>query len=337
MTRDEIKRLIIALLPEGSEDLYALENSDEIGGLLFSLAGTIKETTTDRLEVLAENADPSRIKECISDWEEATGLVATTTSIFGSDEQRKEAVIAALRMAGDFSLDGIRAILQPYFQYADPTQIEIVEPNHSAQKTAHTYAGVAAGGPPERQEAWVSVADDPRVSPAGATLNFTITTTRLDQIVVMLWGPDGTFVQRPPLFLDSEPTAVVNQDYRVVFPEFAGKRIKGRWEVAWYSTGLNAVGIAAWSLFTEGLGMSYTATLPPSPVSMGLGAGHFSFVVVADPLLLGSEWNLDGARRALTRWKPAHVLAGITVNNAFGTACAIPDTDNAIPGSALPC
>jgi hypothetical protein len=240
-------------------------------------------------------------------------------------------------MHGAFSLDDIRAILQPYFQYADPTQIEIVEPNHSAQKTAHTYAGVAAGGPPERQEAWVSVADDPRVSPAGATLNFTITTTRLDQIVVMLWGPDGTFVQRPPLFLDSEPTAVVNQDYRVVFPEFAGKRIKGRWEVAWYSTGLNAVGIAAWSLFTEGLGMSYTATLPPSPVSMGLGAGHFSFVVVADPLLLGSEWNLDGARRALTRWKPAHVLAGITVNNAFGTACAIPDTDNAIPGSALPC
>lgn len=42
MTQEEVKRLLISLLPEGSEDLYALGNGDVIGGILNSLGGSLK-------------------------------------------------------------------------------------------------------------------------------------------------------------------------------------------------------------------------------------------------------------------------------------------------------
>ena len=63
-----------------------------------------------------------------------------------------------------------------------------------------------------------------------------------------------------------------------------------------------------------------------------------AIVAVADPAKLGTGYDLDGAARALTRWKPAHAQGGITsLSDALGTVCAIPDTINAIPDNAIPC
>jgi hypothetical protein len=183
----------------------------------------------------------------------------------------------------------------------------------------------------------VSVADDPRVSPAGATLYFTISTTRLDGLTVTISGPGGNVGQRVPGFFDTEQTIVVNQAYKVNFPEFAGKAIRGTWRVEFFNSALVNVTISAWALFVEGLGMNYTGT-PPAPNGQGLGAALFQFVAVADPAKLGTGYDVDGAARALTRWKPAHTQGGITIlSDALGTVCAIPDTINAIPDNAIPC
>jgi uncharacterized protein YmfQ (DUF2313 family) len=336
VTQADVKRLLISLFPDGSADLYALDNTDLIGGWINSLAGALKDCGADRLEALIRELNPATISENIAAWEAATGLSQTPIALYGSTEQRKNAVLTVLRMRGSFSLDDMRAILQPYFLYADPTQIEILEPNRTAQRTAHTYAGVALGPAPAVFGS-VSVADDPRVSPAGATLYFTISTTRLDGLTVTISGPGGNIGQRVPGFFDTEQTIVVNQAYKVSFPEFAGKAIRGTWRVEFFNSALVNVTISAWALFVEGLGMNYTGT-PPAPNGQGLGAALFQFVAVADPAKLGTGYDLDGAARALTRWKPAHTQGGITIlSAALGAVCAIPDTINAIPDNAIPC
>lgn len=336
MTQADVKRLLISLFPDGSADLYALDNTDLIGGWINSLAGALKDCGADRLDALIRELNPATISENIAAWEAATGLSQTPIALYGSTEQRKNAVLTVPRMRGSFSLDDIRAILQPYFSYADPTQIEILEPNRTAQRTAHTYAGVALGPAPAVLGS-VSVADDPRVSPAGAILTFALTTTRLDALVLTVSGPGGYFAQRVAGFFDTEATSVVGQTYRVNLPEFAGQTINGTWTVEWFSSALVNVTILSWSLFVEGLGMNYAGS-PPTPNGEGLGAAQFDFVVVADPALLGTGYDLDGAQRALTRWKPAHTAGGVTeLSAALGTVCAIPDTTNAIPDNAIPC
>ncbi len=335
MTQEEVKRLLISLLPEGSEDLYALGNGDVIGGILNSLGGSLKDTITDRYDALVRNLNPSTMDEATPDWEAATGLSNAPIAIYGTANQRKQAVLAALRTRGAFSLDDIRAILQPYFLYVDSSQIPLIEPDRAALKTAHTYAGSALGPSPLCRGS-VTVLDDPRVSPAGAIANFTITTARLDAVIVTLQAPDGRFGQRPEFYLDTEQTTVTAQTYRVCFPELRGAAIKGAWTLELVSAAGVNITVSAWSVYVEGLGFSYAGT-PPVPVSQGLGAAMFDFVAVADPTKLGTGYDLDGAQRSLTRWKPAHTQGGITQLSAAGTVCAIPDTTNAIPDNAVPC
>lgn len=336
MTQDQIKQLLISLFPEGSADLYKTGNGDVIGGWLNSLAGSLKDVMADRFDAFVRNMNPATIDENIPDWEAATGLSNSKLATFGNDTQRRNAVLAVLRMRGAFALSDIRAIIQPYFLYADPTQIEILESDRAAQRTAHTYPGIALGPSPVVRGT-VSVADDPRVSPAGAILTFALTTTRLDALVLTVSGPGGYFAQRVAGFFDTEATSVVGQTYRVNLPEFAGQTINGTWTVEWFSSALVNVTILSWSLFVEGLGMNYAGS-PPTPNGEGLGAAQFDFVVVADPALLGTGYDLDGAQRALTRWKPAHTAGGVTeLSAALGTVCAIPDTTNAIPDNAIPC
>jgi hypothetical protein len=183
VTQAELKRLLISLLPEGSADLYALENTDIIGGQLNALAGTLKDTLADRFDAAVRNLNPATADENIPTWEAATGLSNSKTALYGTSAQRRNAYLAVLRMRGAFALDDIRAILQPYFLYADASQIEILEADRGAQRTAHTYAGVAIGPAPLVSDN-VIVSDDPRVSPAGVILQFEITTTRLDSVVV---------------------------------------------------------------------------------------------------------------------------------------------------------
>lgn len=338
-SRDELKRLLISLLPPGSEQLYALENSDVIGGTLYGLAGAVKDSLTDRIEVLRKNINPSTLTlEGLPEWEAACGLTNTPITLYGTVAQRVNAVVATLRISGSFSLDDIRAIAQPYFLYADPSQIRILENNRAALKALHTYADpttyTVPAGTTIRPS--ITITDNPRVSQAGAVAYVTLTTTRPDEMSLVLVGPDGSRAPFGQGYLTQVAAAVTGKQYQVCAPGFAGRRIAGAWT-------LEAVNFVAgftmrWSLFVEGQGVIYDTATPPNRVAEGLGAPVFTFALVADPALLGTGYDLIGAQRAITKWKPAHTFGFVaTISLVTGTICAIPDTANAIPDTAIPC
>ena len=306
-SRQDVKDLLVSLLPQGSAELYELDESAYIGGTLSALAGALKDTTTDRLAQLRKEVNPATIAELIPDWEQATGIGYAPIARFGTPAQRHNGVLAALRMnGGSFSLDDIRSIVQPFFLYADPSQIDIVEADRTALRTAHTYTNsvpvtVLAGA---TGTSTVNVIDDPRVSTAGATAYITVTTTRLDQLSLVLTGPDGTAVAFPAGWLARNPDSVTFEGYRLFAPSFARRQISGDWTLA-FRNAAASVTLDAWGLFVEGEGWIYDTAIPPSIIGEGLGSELFRFTVIADSAKLGAGYDLNGAQRAITRWQPA--------------------------------
>lgn len=338
-SRDEIKRLLVSLLPPGSESLYALENSDVIGGTLYGIAGALKDSLTDRIEVLRANANPSTLTlEGLPEWEAACGLTNTPVSLYGTTQQRVNAVIATLRISGSFSISDIQAIVQPYFLYSDPSQIQILENDRAGLRTLHTYASpvtiVAPAGPTGTDS--IRVTDGPRVSQAGAVAYVVITTTRPDKMQHILIGPGGQRAAFGEGYLTQVAASVTSKTYQLCAPSFAGSPVGGLWTLQCYN--LVAGFTLRWALYVEGQGVIYDTATPPNRVAEGLGAPVFTFAVAADPALLGTGYDLVGAQRAITRWRPAHTFGFIaSISPMTGMICAIPDTDNAIPDMAIPC
>lgn len=338
-SRDEVKRILISLLPPGSEQLYALENSDVIGGTLYGLAGALKDSITDRIEVLRSNCNPATLTlEGLPEWEAACGLTNTPITLYGTVAQRVNAVIATLRISGSFSLDDIRAIVQPYFLYADPSQIQILENDRAALRTLHTYVDPGTYTVPAGTtiRPTINIADNPRVSQAGAIALVLLTTARPDLMNLVLVGPDGTRALAGQGYLTQVAAAVTNKVYQICAPGLAGKRISGRWTL---EANNPSVGFTLrWSLYVEGQGVIYDTATPPNRIGEGLGAPVFTFAVAADPGLLGAGYDLVGAQRAITRWKPAHTFGFVVTGSPIsGSLCAVPDTDNAIPDYAIAC
>ena len=338
-TQAEIKQTLVDLLPPGSEDLYALGNQDGIGGTLNALAGTIKETLSDRIDQLRQEINPSTILELLPEWEQALGLSNTPIALYGTPTQRRNAVLARLRMSGSFSLDDIRAIIQPYFLYQDPTQIEIIEASRSGLETAHTYAAIGAFPitlPLSSLVSWpITVPDDGTVSPADAILNLSVTTPNLEAFAVTLVSPTGTSTIWAQSTILTYSTPVTNKTIRLHSFWNRGLPVKGTWKVNFWTTAPTVIN--SFSLFVEGVGNLFSGS-PPVKVGEGLGSAIFNFAVVADPTLLGAGFDLEGARRALSIWEPGHVNGILAYRSLLtGLICAIPDSENAIPDSAIPC
>lgn len=338
-SRAELKQLLVDLLPSGSDQLYALGNQDGVGGTLWGLAGALKETLADRIEQLRVEVNPSTILELIPDWEQALGLSQTPIALYGTPDQRRNAVLGRLRMSGSFSLDDIRAIVQPYFLYQDPTQIEILEASRSALETAHTYAAPGSFPlavplvPPLRL--LIDVPDDGRISPAEAILNLNVTSPDLQWLAVYLRPPGGTWTLWDHGSISTDSLAAVNQDIRLHDIWHKGSPIQGVWTID-LASNIPAT-VNSCSLFVEGVGNLF-AGLPPVKVGEGLGSAIFNFAVVADPTKLGPGYDLEGARRAISLWKPGHVNGILAYRSLLtGLVCAIPDSENAIPDIGIPC
>lgn len=336
IARDEAKALLISLLPPGSEQLYELANTAVIGGTLYGLAGALKDVLLDRVEQLHLELNPSTMVEKIPDWEAACGLTNTPIAKFGTLTQRRNAVIAVLRTSGSFSLDDIRAIVQPYFLYANPSQIQIVEPNRAALRAAHTYTYAITTTVPaaSTQTLGVLVADDPRVSPAGAHLVMNLD-GYVGDVTLTLIGPDGFQVSFPPGTLP--PRSVMGQAYDLIAIGFAGRAIRGLWQLR-VRTVSSFLTFNSWGVFVEGLGNVYDTAFPPHKIGEGKGAEVFQFAVAPDAAKLGTGYDLQGAARSLTRWRPAHTLGKvITPSGVMGASYyAIPDTPSATPDYAIP-
>lgn len=325
---DDAKRAIIAALPEGSADLYDFEETGYIGRTLTGQGRAVKAAGYDQIDRMYLEISPLTCIEKIPDWEAALGLSETPIAKFGTTTQRRGAILGKLRESGTSSLEDIRTAVQPYFMYADQNDIEIIETNRVALTTHNTYftrtpLPVVIGGASTGFASWV-VRDGPRAGDAGAILFLEITGT-LEQIYVELRGPVGIAVFMPGSLGRG---AVVNEFLTLRSKNFVGFPINGNWEMS-LITGADPAQIVNAELFVEGIGRNPNG-------SQGLGAAMYEFAVVANPALLGTGYDIEGAYRAIQRIKPAHTIATV-VTQTGADACAIPDTLSAIPDRAIPC
>lgn len=336
MTSAEVKRLIQSCFPQGTEQYLDWDNSaSNVGQFFNALGGVLKTYGTDIIDVLRQEVNPITITQNIPLWESALGLSNTPLAKFGTTAQRRNQILSWLRQAGNNSLDDIRAVVQPYFLYDDPSEIVILESDRTSLRVSHTYQNLTPLPvlPDSTAYTYITVADDPRISPAGAHAYVNLTAT-IDQVSFSLFGPGGGKVDFPAGWLGSG--LVANQQYDLFAPALAGLPVNGTW-ILQINTGPAAFTLQNWALFVEGLGRIYDP-LDPTRDLNGLGAAMFEFAVVAEEDKLGSGYDLAGANRALQRLKPAHTSCCIVWQpTTEPDACAVPDTQSATPEAAIPC
>ena len=330
-TEKEAKDILIGGLPDGIDQFYDLERGD-IGKYFGAIGSVLKQAGFDLLDTLRAEINPSTMLQKIPDWENALGLSATSTALFGTLVQRRNQVLGRLRENGGLTLADIRAAMQPYLLYQDPNQIQILEPNRAALKTLHTYpyVGTPVIPPLTTQRVFIPVLDDPKVSPAGAQLNFRVTTMDLAQLGVIVKGsPDVSYA-----FGSLGQGSAASLDFTLGMPQFSGQAIFKTWEIQFLTNTVGAT-ISNISLFVEGLGRNYDVS--GADIGEGLGAALFTFAVVMDLALVGPGYNIEGAKLALKRITPAHCGSSLVVKPMGGTLCAIPDLITTLPDASIPC
>ena len=137
MTREEARLFLRGCLPQGTESFYDMEG--EPGAFFDALADALKQVALDRVDAVRREINPATCTEILPAWEDAGGLAETSIARFGTVQQRRNQVVAKLRENGSFALDDIRAAVQPFLLYADPSQIEILETDRAALSALHTY------------------------------------------------------------------------------------------------------------------------------------------------------------------------------------------------------
>lgn len=337
-TLKELTASLLALLPPGLVSRMGPDRRK----IWEAIADTLRTEISDRIDRLDAENNPAQVVQFLALWEEALDLSGTKVARFGSISRRQAQVVAALRsMGGDLSIPALRALLAPFFDYADPAQIEVLEPDRAALKAAHTYlakttlpAVIPTGFPP--LVVFFEILDDGPVSDAGAQI-FINVTGDLSQMTFTLLGPGGTSQQ---VFWDVGELgdgAVTNANFVLYAPptkQLNGASIRGQAKGMWSLICVVRSGVAALNsaaMFIEAVGRN----------SLGqecLGNELHSFVVVADPALLGPNADLDAAEGALLRQKPGYTGAAIVVKNIVmgGGVLAIPDLPTTIPDASIP-
>lgn len=325
----QVRQLLVGGMPPGSEDLWDFRSSTVVGRLFSALAAGHKATAHDFLELQRREGNPLTIVSDIPDWEQALSLSQSATALFGTPDQRRGQVLSSLRQSAEATFDNIRAIVQPFFNYADPAQIQILEADREALRAAHTYAGktlpltIGAGGVGVVN---FQVPDEGRVSRAGAWLFLNVDSNNLILTSFTLRGP----ISGQASWSSIDSGVVTAQDYSLptlqLLDEPAGP---GAWELTINCLGTGLTLNSA-SLFLEGQGYGVTRL-------EGLGGVVHTWAVVFDASKVapGATSDLPGAYLALRRIKPAHTSFTLTLA-ANGQAFAIPDTDSAIPDQGIP-
>lgn len=344
LTTADVKKMLQSFFPEGTGDYLAWnESAADVCKFFNGAAGVWKTYGTDLIDTIRNEVNPTTVAQKIPEWEQTLGLASTPVAMFGTTIQRRNAIISWLRQSGNNSLNDIRALVQPFFLYDNPSQIQILESSRIDQTLLHTYSNTTPLPivPNGSGSQTVKVLDDPRVSPAGIVLTLNFSAATLDQIRVLIEGPDGTRAGwRGDLYLG---TGIVGASQYILRSKvFAGKPIKGTWTLT-ITTGPGAFVLANWALTpVEGQGVNFDPAITPPGyhrhLGEGLGAALFEFAVVAEEAKLGTGYDLTAALRALRRMKHAHTQCTIVWQaRDFVDACAVPDTRSATPDAAIPC
>lgn len=335
MTLSEVREQLLAALPPGMPQRLG----PDLRAYYEGIAEVLKTWCADIVDRLRREANPRTCEQMLSRWEAALALTETTVAKFGTTAQRQRQVIAKLRERGSLSIPDIRAVMQMFFLYADPSAIQVLETSRSALKALHTHA--ASGLPaaitvfPGLAVTWDITKDVGDVSEAGAQVQINIT-GQLEDLMFELVGPLGS-TQKATWDEGYLGTgAVVAQSYMLYAPRdkvfgvppntwsIAGP-IYGRWTLKALRTGIPLATLHSASLFVEGIGRV--------PGGEGLGAAMYEFAVVADGALLGSGYDLNAAYDALQRIKPAWSVARMAMG---GGLLAIPDLPETLPDASIP-
>lgn len=296
-----------------------------------AIAQALDTFVVGRLEAMTREQNPATAVEKLPDFEQLMGLSFSDLVVRGTTEQRQAQVVSRIREPGAATLPGIRALLQPYLRYDDPSQIQVLETDRAALTAAHSYAfpGLPAAMPVAGLFDVVDlgvIADGGRVSDAGAQVFVTVTGP-IDSMAFVLTCTGA----EPVNFLAGSLGigGVTNTTFVLQAPELAGVSLDARpaWKLFYRSLG-NAATLESAALFVEGIGRDAAGV-------DALGAVIFEWAVVVDPLLTGAGADLIGAAAAVQRIAPAHTQATLFVKKG-GNLLAIPDLDTTLPDTSIP-
>lgn len=337
MTLRELYHSVLGLLPPG---LVANMGPDR--RLIWEgIAAALLSEVSDRLDAFIREMDPGRVVYFLVNWEAALDLLNTKIASYGTVERRQAQLVVALRGTGDLSIPGLRTLLAPFLDYADPSLIQIIEADRTAIKAAHTYpttstlpATIPTAFPP--LDVAFDVVDDGPVSEAGAQVVINVS-GNLDDLTFTLRGPGGTGQQT---FFDVGYLGsgmVTAQDFVLYAPPskqtVAGATIQGETKGTWHLTCVSRFGtgtLHAASLFVEAMGRN-------SLGQESLGNELHYFAVVVDPALAGPGADIEAATDALLKHKPAHTGAIVVVKGTpMGPVAGWPDLPTTIPDETLP-
>lgn len=311
---------LVAAFPTGFAQTQDLDHPDGFGPELRAIAQLLKVSCIDLVASLRRNATPLRADAPrIAEWEETLAQRPRPAATLA---QRRLAVASRLRESGPCTYDLVRAVVGPLLDYADPSQLEIIEVDRDTLRAAHTYAfpGFPASSPLTTS---VSILDVAKIGDPGVQLDLLITTTNLAALGVQITSPDGKSATK----LNFARGNVAGQLIRIYFPELAGAQAGGTWTVLLNSMA-PGTSFLALQLFAEGFGRDSGGE--------GLGAAIFEWVVVADPALMGPNADLEAARDAIARINYATRLGTLILKPAPLLLAPYPDSPPAIPNRFIP-
>mgnify|MGYP000237459235 CR=1 FL=1 len=331
ITAGELRDELQGAFPPGVEEF--VDWNDVPGDVLQAFAETIAATAVDAAERLRQDINPLTCGVTkLADWESVLKLSTTKTARTGTITQRRRAVISRLREYGPPSIPFIQAILGPLLDYADNSQLVILEGDKAAQNTAHTYAwtGSVAYNTGNFPTVYFLVRDDASVSAAGCWVDFTITSSNLVGLGVYLTSPTGVAISIQPNWTGSASSST----FRLYFKAFAGVPIFGLWQVEFFCS-INSGTVTAVNLFCEGFGRDITKH------DGSAGSGKFEWAAVYEPSKSNGSADLDAARAAARRINYGSRVGAIVLRSTGNTLAAgdyafLPDDANALPDVMIP-
>lgn len=194
--QEALKAELIGAFPPGSEVVIDWGDPDGPGPLLEAWACALSDGAADVLERLRPETCPATAVVNLPWWEDATALHDTRIAAFGTRDQRRAQLLSRLREYDTPTIDNVREVLNAYLQYADQSEIVILEPQRQRLRELHTYAwrGGRALSTTPTSLTW-QVLDDAKVSASGAQVDLAITAD-LTTLTATLVSPDGTTATR---------------------------------------------------------------------------------------------------------------------------------------------
>jgi Uncharacterised protein conserved in bacteria (DUF2313) len=332
-TPAELRDSLIGAFPPGTQDL--VDWDDAPGNHMTAIAQTLAEELIAPVEELAAGVTPLAASlGRIVDWERCLGLASSRTAIFGTLTQRRAQVVSRLRERGAPTVGLIQAVLAPLLGYADASQLVVLQPNRTDERTQHTYgvgdlgSGYYTGMAQQIIKFYVD--DDAALSAMGAQADLVLTCGSLEQTKLTLVAPSGEFSSIQNLGRG----AASSMPIRACFPNFRAARVFGPWLLEVEATGLDSGNVSDASLFVEGFGRDLCGF-------DGLSAALFEWAVVYEPLKSNGQSDIDAARAAIQRLTYGCRIGGLvfiadpSVGLAAGDYGMIPN-DNATPGACVP-